>query len=109
MRTPFGAECEYFYGDYLRGRNHEECRLLEAARLAWNPSLCRDCPVPGIRRANACQFIHLKPRIARPALGLFRRQVQVDAYCEKSQGPVREPHIGCGQCHPLPAVFERNK
>ena len=82
---------------------------LEAARLAWVPSLCRDCPVPGIRRANACQFIRLKPRIARPVLELFRKQVQVSAYCEKSGENVSEPHIGCGQCHPLPPVFEVKK
>ena len=31
MKTPAGTECKYFYGDYYRGRNHEECRLLGAA------------------------------------------------------------------------------
>lgn len=106
MKTPFGVDCEYFYGDYLRGRNREECRLLGAAGLAWDPSLCRGCPVPGIRRANACQSMRLKPRIERPILELFRRRVQVEAWCERSGGPVPEPHIGCGQCHPLPDVFE---
>jgi hypothetical protein len=65
--------------------------------------------VPGIRRANACQFIRLKPRVARPMLELFRKQVQVSAYCDKSGGAVPEPHIGCGQCHPLPPVFEVKK
>jgi hypothetical protein len=109
MKTPFGADCEYFYGDYLRGRNHEECRLLGAAGIEWESSLCRGCPVPGIRRANACQFMRLKPRIARPLLELFRKQMQVEARCEKSGGTVREPHIGCGQCHPLPEVFEARK
>ena len=109
MKTPFGAECEYFYGDYLRGRNREECRLLDAAGLAWDSSLCRDCPVPGIRRANACESIRLKPRVARPMLELFRKQVQVTAYCEKSRQIVSEPQIGCGQCHPLPPVFEVKK
>ena len=109
MKTPFGTECEYFYGDYLRGRNREECRLLEAAGLVWDSSLCRGCPVPGIRRANACQFIRLRPRIVRPMLELFRKQVQVTAYCDKSGGIVPEPHIGCGQCYPLPEVFEAKK
>jgi hypothetical protein len=109
MKTPNGIECEYFYGDYLRGRNREECRLLGAAGIEWDASLCRGCPVPGIRRANACQFIRLKPRIARPVLELFRKQVQVSAYCEKSGENVSEPHIGCGQCHPLPPVFEVKK
>jgi hypothetical protein len=85
MKTPFGTDCEYFYGDYLRGRNREECRLLEAAGLHWDSPLCRTCPVPAIKRANACEFIRLKPRIARPVLDLFRKQVQVDAYCDKSR------------------------
>lgn len=109
MKTPNGIECEYFYGDYLRGRKREECRLLDAAGIAWDVSLCRGCPVPGIRRANACQFIRLKPRVTRPMLELFRRQVQVSAYCEKSGENVLEPEIGCGQCHPLPPVFEVKK
>jgi hypothetical protein len=109
MRTLFGAECEYFYGDYLRGRNREECRLLGAAGLQWEASLCRGCPVPAIRRANACESIRLKPRVTRSLLSGFRKQVQVDAWCEKSGGAVPEPHIGCGQCHPLPPVFELKK
>jgi hypothetical protein len=109
MRTPAGIECEYFYGDYLRGRNREECRLLDAAGLAWDASLCRACPVPGIRRANACQFIRLKPRVTRSLFSGFRRQVQVSAWCEKSATAVPEPHIGCGQCHPLPEIFEVKK
>jgi hypothetical protein len=106
MKTPNGTECEYFYGDYLRGRNREECRLLEAAGQAWNDSLCRSCPVPAIRRANACQFIRLKPRVTRTLFSGFQRQVQVTAFCEKSHEVVTEPHIGCGQCHPLPPIFE---
>ena len=106
MKTPFGADCEYFYGDYLRGRNHEECRLLGAAGIEWESSLCRGCPVPAIRRANACQFIRLKPRVTRTLFSGFQRQVQVTAFCEKSRDVVKEPHIGCGQCHPLPPIFE---
>jgi hypothetical protein len=105
MKTPFGAECPYFYGDYARGRNREECRLLQTANLEWTSSLCRSCPVPGIKRANACEFIQLRPRIVRPMLDLFRKQVQVDVYCEKSRQIVSEPQIGCGQCHPLPPEF----
>ena len=106
MRTPFGTECEYFYGDYLRGRNREECRLLGAAGLAWDKSLCRDCPVPAIKRANACEFIRLRPTVTRSLLNFFRKQVQVTAYCEKVHQNVAEPEIGCGQCHPLPPVFQ---
>jgi hypothetical protein len=106
MRTPFGSECLYFYGDYARGRNREECRLLQGAGLEWDASLCKTCPVPAIKRANACEFIRLRPRITRPLTQLFRRQVDVSAYCEKSSQAVSEPHVGCGQCHPLPPVFQ---
>ncbi len=109
MRTPFGTECEYFYGDYMRGRRREECRLLDAAGLPWESALCRDCPVPAIRRANVCEFMRLRPRVGRSLLTLFRKRVQVEAYCEKSQSMVADPHIGCGQCHPLPPVFELRK
>ena len=105
MRTPSGAECPYFYGDYARGRNREECRLLQSASLPWDASLCRTCPVPAIKRANACEFIQLRPTVTRSLLNLFRKQVQVSAYCEKSHQGVSEPEIGCGECHPLPPEF----
>jgi hypothetical protein len=106
MRTPAGKECTYFYGDYYRGRNTEECRLLKAHNLRWTPDLCRTCPVPAIQMANACQFLQLHPGISRPLLAGLQRRVQVRAYCEKTQRDVQEPHIGCGECHTLPFDFE---
>ena len=36
MQTPAGQECRYFYGDYYRGRNHEECRLIAATSPSTN-------------------------------------------------------------------------
>lgn len=106
MRTPAGKECRYFYGDYYRGREHEECRLLADAMppLPWKPSLCSTCPVPGILQANACQHMVLIPSFFRP-FPFIRQQVQIKAYCEKTRRNVNEPHIGCGECHPLPEVF----
>ena len=106
MRTPAGKECKYFYGDYYRGRNLEECRLLKAHNLRWTPDLCRTCPVPGIQLANACEFLQLRPIIARPLSAAFQRRVQVSAYCDKTHREVAEPHIGCGECHTLPFEFE---
>jgi hypothetical protein len=102
MRTPAGTECSYFYGDYYRGRNHEECRLLGPAD--WKPDLCRNCPVPEIQQANVCQHMVLRGEIYRPLL-IGKRAVRVTAYCRKSQTPVAEPHIGCGDCHLLPPIF----
>jgi hypothetical protein len=102
MRTPFGSECKYFYGDYYRGRNHEECRLLENR---WRRELCKNCPVPGILRANACEHMRLTGRVTRGLTTLFRQRVEVSAYCERTDRAVAEPHVGCGECHPLPPVF----
>ncbi len=108
MRTPAGTECPYFYGDYYRGRSREECRLLSATDppQRWTPDLCRTCPVPAIRRANACEHMRLSGRVARPPQALFRRRVRVSAWCEKTRRAVPEPEIGCGDCHPLPSILE---
>ena len=106
MKTPAGYECPHFYGDYFRGRNVEECRLLKAAGQPWSPDLCRSCPVPGIARANACEFLKLNAKVARPLSAAFQRRVQLSAYCEKSKKNVSEPHVGCGECHTLPFKFE---
>ena len=110
MRTPAGTECPYFYGDYYRGRNQEECRLLEAAPPAnhWTPDLCRTCPVPAITRANACPHLVLTASISKTLLGL-RRQVKIEAYCTKTNQAVSEPQIGCGECHPLPPITTEGK
>jgi hypothetical protein len=106
MRTPAGKECKYFYGDYYRGRNNEECRLLKASGERWSPDLCKTCPVPEIQLANACEFLQLRGKVARPFNAGFQRRVQVTAFCEKTKRHVKEPHIGCGECHALPFKFE---
>ena len=106
MKTPAGKECPYFYGDYFRGRNVEECRLLKAAGQQWRSDLCSSCPVPEISMANSCEFMKLRPKVGRPLSAAFMRRVQVQAFCEKSQKTVKEPHIGCGECHALPFKFE---
>jgi hypothetical protein len=105
MKTPAGKECKYFYGDYFRGRNIEECRLLKAAQERWTPDLCRTCPVPEIVQANACEYLQLRGRVVRPIGAALQRRVQVSAHCEKVERKVGEPMIGCGECHPLPPEF----
>ena len=106
MRTPAGKECRYFYGDYYRGRNHEECRLLASSNppQEWKPDLCFTCPVPGILQANACENLVLNGKVERPFL-ILKPRVTVSAYCKKTQREVAEPHIGCGECHVLPDIF----
>ncbi len=106
MRTPAGKECSYFFGDYYRGRNLEECRLLKASNQQWTPDLCKSCPVPSIEMANACQFMRLRATVTRPLTALLQRRVQVTAYCEKTHNNVVEPHVGCGECHGLPLNFK---
>lgn len=106
MKTPGGKECRYFFGDYFRGRKREECRLLASAvpPLPWKPRLCSTCPVPGIQLANACPNLVLEPRLVRN-FPFLEQKVSINAYCTRIAGLVKEPHIGCGQCHPLPDLF----
>lgn len=108
MRTPAGKECRYFYGNYFRGREEEECRLLDGASppLRWTPDLCSSCPVPGILRANACQNMILEPKIERP-FPFLKRKVSINTHCIKTMREGFDPHIGCGECHPVPPIFHR--
>jgi hypothetical protein len=109
MRTPAGKECKYFYGNYYRGRHHEECRLIGNVPRPgnWTPDLCKTCPVPGIQLANSCPHLVLHGEVTSQFLG-FRRRVKISAYCLKSEQNVPEPEIGCGQCHPsVNEVFDQ--
>ena len=109
MKTPFGFDCPYFYGDYYRGKNQEECRLIgnQTGSQRWEVRLCENCPVPAIRRANACTFMVLTPVIKKSFFG--KRKITVTAYCQKSESPVKTPEIGCGICHPLDELFTVKK
>ena len=106
MRTPAGSECKFFYGNYFRGKKDEECRLIGDVPPPnhWTPDLCAKCPVPGILRANECENMELRAKAKRALFGLIRG-VEVSAFCMKTNEYVKEPQIGCGQCHPLPPVF----
>jgi hypothetical protein len=111
MRTPAGFECKYFYGNYFRGRNEEECRLIGSTPPPhnWTPDLCKTCPVPAILLANACPNLVLHGEVVSQMFRLKRR-VKVSAYCTKSQTNVAEPEIGCGLCHPeINEFFENDK
>lgn len=104
MRTSYGAECKHYYADFNRGRNIQECRLPRRDSEKWTPDLCRQCPAPRIFLANACPHLSFTGKIERGLLGLNRRMT-VAARCDKTNGPVAEPAIGCGRCHEdLPAL-----
>lgn len=106
MKTPAGKECRYFFGDYFRGRTREECRLFahSSPPLKWKKEYCFSCPVPEISYANACSHLVLKPSLER-AFPFLKQTVRIEAYCEKSKRDGFDPHIGCGECHPLPEAF----
>lgn len=110
MKTPAGFDCEFFYADYYRGRNVEECRLIERNPRSeqWTRGLCKDCPVPRVLRANNCQHLRLEATVVKTMLGLGRK-VQLRAYCSKSARDVPEPEVGCGQCHSLGAFEQLTK
>lgn len=101
MITPAGTECRFYYEDYNRGREVQECRLIaQHPRSApWRPGLCHTCPVPAILRANACPNMVLEGWVSRR--WLLIRQVKVRAYCTLARQEVEDPFVGCGQCHEL--------
>jgi hypothetical protein len=101
MRTPAGEECPYYYEDFYRGRSKQECRLIARNPRSepWEPKLCARCPVPGIKRANACPNMVLEARVVRRWFGLVRR-VEIYAVCTEYEVEVEDPYVGCGHCHP---------
>jgi hypothetical protein len=48
--------------------------------------------------ANACPHLVLEARVASGFLG-FGKHVNVTAMCTETLSVVKEPQIGCGQCH----------
>ena len=100
MRTPAGQECPHYYADFHRGRNRQECRLVDPAGPPWRPADCGRCRVPRVLLANACPHLQLVATV-RPGLLGLGRHVAVDAACRRSGVAVAEPEIGCGHCHEL--------
>lgn len=99
MKTPAGTECRYYYEDFNRGRNRQECRLLlqPPQQATWQPRDCMHCPVPDILWANASPHLRLKARINKGFLGIGRH-VSVTAICEKHDRVIEDPFVGCQQC-----------
>jgi len=110
MRTPAGSECPFYYADFHRGRQLQECRLVARTDGGgrWAPDLCARCRVPGIHLANACPNLVLEARVQPGFLGLGRG-VRVSATCTKSGGIVSAPEVGCGLCHILPTIGPESK
>jgi hypothetical protein len=98
MRTPAGVECRYYYEDFNRGRETQECRLIKANRqsLAWSPDLCAKCPVPEVLRANGSPDLRLTLAVGK-RFGLLR-SLRLVATCAKHAVEIPDPIRGCPRC-----------
>jgi len=98
MNTPAGAPCAYYYEDFRRGADIQECRADTSPHSAeWQPGDCARCPVPGILAANGSPFLRLRIDI-RPGFLRMGRHVDVEARCHR-HGPIADPHVGCRVCN----------
>jgi hypothetical protein len=99
MRTPDGQDCGFYYEDFHRGRNVQECRATKHEKSApWTPKDCARCPVPKILLANSSLHLALSLRISRGVLGMGQK-VEASAFCEKHNQPIENPYIGCTACN----------
>jgi hypothetical protein len=92
------VNCRYFYGDYFRGKEKEECRLLASSpdnTRAWRRTLCSSCPVPALVVASNSRELVLEAQITRKFL---REQVEITfAVCAKHMVELTDP-LYCPQC-----------
>jgi hypothetical protein len=100
LRTPAGTDCPHYYEDFNRGREIQECRLIQRSRtsLPWRPSDCKGCPVPPIRHANPSPDLRLELSIVR-RFGLFRSH-RLEAHCLRVGCETPNPIAGCERCLP---------
>ena len=54
--------------------------------------------------ANACSHMVFEPQLDRP-LPFTKKRLRVQTYCTKTHREKFDAHVGCGECHNLPAVF----
>ncbi|MCE7984904.1 MAG: hypothetical protein DYG89_27335 [Caldilinea sp. CFX5] len=92
------VNCRYFYGDYHRGRNREECRLLAANpdnERPWRRKLCDSCPVPTLLLSSNTPELVLEAEVKRKFLW---EQVEVTfAICQKHLVELSDPRH-CPEC-----------
>ena len=74
MKTPANKECKFYYADFHRGRNVQECRLIgkNPESKPWQPKHCNICQVPDILRANSSDSLKLEATVESKWFG-FRR------------------------------------
>ncbi len=92
------VNCRYFYGDYFRGKNHEECRLLGTNKdnpIPWKRSHCDTCPVPELIIVSNSRELMLEAEVKRRFL---RERVEVTfAVCGKHIRQLDDPRR-CPEC-----------
>ena len=92
------VNCRYFYGDYFRGKNKEECRLIAAnpdTTRSWHRSLCDRCPVPELLLKTTSNDLLIEGEVKRRFL---RDNVEVTfAICGKHRIRLDDPRH-CPQC-----------
>ena len=100
MRTPAGKDCRFYYEDFHRGRELQECRLIKENpdSMQWVPGDCSRCPIPEILNANASKNLELKLTVVPKLLGL-RREMHVEARCLKHDVAIEDAFVGCLQCN----------
>jgi hypothetical protein len=99
MRTPAGTECKYYYEDFHRGRDVQECRCPKDAQSSlWQTKICAVCPVPAILSANASPHLEITINIRQTLLG-FGRRVTYSTWCLLHEIPIDDPKIGCTECN----------
>jgi len=98
MRTPAGTECRYYYEDFNRGRQTQECRLIKQnpRSLKWSPGLCAKCRVPRVLAANGSPYLRLE-LTARKRFGLITT-LDLAATCARHGEAIADPLSGCRQC-----------
>ncbi len=91
------VNCRYFYGDYHRGKDYEECRLIKRnpESRPWRRALCDACPVPDLLQNTTCREIALEATVTR-RWGLLER-VEVYAVCARHLIELSDPRH-CPQC-----------
>lgn len=96
MRTPAGKECRHYHEDFHRGREIQQCRLIQGnpESMRWRPRDCSQCPVPDILNANANPQLRLELAVRPRVLGLGR-QLDLRAWCRGDEIPIEEAYTGC--------------
>ncbi|MCS6843713.1 MAG: hypothetical protein NZ528_05205 [Caldilineales bacterium] len=88
--------CRFYYEDYYRGREVQECRLPRSRdSLRWQRPVCDTCPVPGILRETDCAHLALEGTIRKRFP--FGERMEVFAVCTRHMVQLKDPRH-CPQC-----------